>query len=515
MAVTTKWLNLSSVGAKLERLQDDRRVPYLLLTVADPFQVDDAKRGKLSEIGWVEGVGDDAARFANYGEFSRLSEVIASLEPLWKAETLREMVAAPYDLTQGEQVLTGAVKSSLDDENREQFPSNDSVAANLMLLPPEARERILARVNAVQQLVGVGVGAGAMRPFDYDAHGVWQKLATHFGYREATRAIVGTLRLAKNASEKFQTLHDAVMTAAESGSGLPDGKLFGAFTATVIDRQAALAAALGDLDPSWDEEFFFRGAFENVDGAFYRIFDGASIGFDARSAPEEFGHKFKAAPTIPRSWLPDAFHRVSKTISTISEALSVNETALFGGSSQLFHMTEAAVGGGAIASHVQRQYRFQDGDRQAARLVQFSPLAGGALVHEIGHGVDASHRADRANASEIERIIREAGIDKFVIEQFSRVNDVVAESYQRYAISNDEIFARSFDAAMVTYALSKGDHGLQSIGGALGTFGRVHDFGPTPAMAAKFLNGVREMVEAKRDLGQERTVSFASAGFGY
>ena len=509
--MSVKWFDLSDHGGKLERPRDDAGVHHVRLALDRPVAA--AALDPAAAQGWVGSEADPGRLFTNYRRFEKLSELVTALGPFFPEDVVTASKADVRKLRRGE-VVEGFDDPAFD-ASAGMLPPLDQVASNLVSMPAAMRERILARVAAAQQLSGVGPGADGGTLLRNDGFRLWRDLSARFGVRDATVALVSTVFLAQERGEAFTAAHDALLAAADAGSGLPVANGAARQRAEILVSHPALAYQMfGGLDPSWTEERFYQNALRSVNG-FYRMWDGAHFDFSHEpDAAESFGHRFLADPGLPISWRHDAYHRASAALRGASGMLGVDARDLFHGRNQLFHLGKGT-GDGALGYH-HTQHFIVSGEKVSVAAIKFSPFHAGVLMHEVGHGIDLSHRADlspAASAEVMERLIGETGIREHVSSLVERAGWLPLH-YRAYLLQPDEIVARSFESAMADRLIAAGDPNFERIGGIATLNGGVY-FSPTPEQGLRFVSALREIVgEAKeRRLDAERDAE-PTSGYG-
>ena len=514
--MAVKWFDLSERGGKLERPQDEAGVYHLRLTLERPVAA--AALEPAAAQGWVGSEAEPGRLFTNYRRFEKLSEIVTALGPFFPEEAV---AASKVDVRK---LRRDEVVEGFDDQafgaGTGMLPGLDRVGADLASMPAAMRDRILARVAAAQQLSGVGPGADGSALLRQDGVRLWRDLSVRFGVRDATVALASTVLLAQERGESFEAAHRALFAAAETGSGLPmvEGRARQRAEA-MANRFARAYEAFGGLDPSWTEERFFREVMIEVPGL-YRMWDGARFDFARElDAPEAFGNRFLADPSIPGSWRHDAYYRVSASLRGAASMLGVEPRELFNGQVQLFHLGKGT-GDTGLAYH--RTSTFVVGGEQVGvAAIKFSPFHSGAVVHEVGHGVDVSHRAALAsNAMEhlatMDRLIGVTGVGEHVSAMVERATWLSAEC-RAYLLTPEEIVARSFEAALADRSIAAGDPDFEVVGGAAMLNGSVN-FGPTPELGWRFVSALREVVreakERRLDADQDADAEPAASGHG-
>lgn len=508
--MAVKWFDLSERGGKLERPQDKAGVYHLRLTLERPVAA--AALEPAAAQGWIGSEAEPGRLFANYRRFEKLSEIVTALGPFFPEEAVAASKVDVRKLRRDE-VVEGFDDPAFD-AGTGMLPGLDRVGADLVSMPAAMRDRILARVAAAQQLSGVGPGADGSAILRQDGVRLWRDLSARFGVRDATVALASTVLLAQERGESFESAHRALLAAAETGSGLPmaEGRAQRRAEA-MASRYARAYEAFGALDPSWTEERFFREVMIEVPGL-YRMWDGARFDFARElDAPEAFGNRFLADPGIPGSWRHDAYHRVSASLRGVASMLGVEPRELFNGQVQLFHLGKGT-GDTGIAYHRTSTY-VVGGEQVGVAAIKFSPFRSGALVHEVGHGIDFSHRATLPSDA-MERLIGATEVREHVSAMVARATWLSPER-RAYLLAPEEIVARSFEAALADRCIAAGDPDFEAVGGAAMLNGSVH-FSPPPELSRRFVSALREVVreakERRLDADQDADAEPAASGHG-
>lgn len=488
-----QWFDLKVFGAKLERSREASG-PYFLKLSFEKAAPSDAIINSALE-GWVASEERPGGEFRNYREFSRTSTIVAALEPFFTREQLIQVKTEASKLRQGEELL-GFTNPIGADHSLSLYPEQDAVARNLEKLIAPNRDRILARVAAAQEVIG---STPAFVAFEGRAVEVWHQLAGHFGYHDATTTMMAAILRAKSAGEHFHAFHDAILSASESGRGLPslDYDLSSDKASLVAtEEHQRLYDAFGDRDHGWNEDYFHRRFIRQVEANF-AVWDGKALGLPQLD-PESYGTNFKADPSMPASWRSRMFMRASMAIEQSAQMIGIHPRELFGDRIN-FHLGKR-VGMGRALGYFRQFAPSVAGEIVAMRTIKFSPNVAGVMVHEMGHGVEFSHRREGSASlkrEDIEAILLDdTGIRIFANWQVDQ-DEGLDDRMRAYLKDPSEIIARSFEAALADHLRAKEDHDFLAAGGMVALNGG-YDHAPHRDLTARFVKGLHEVVSLTR-----------------
>lgn len=494
-----QWFDLKDQGAKLERPDNGRGETFLRLSLGEEASPEQIKLAAAR--GWIPDDNQPGKVFTNFTRFSRLSEVADLVSAFIEREKVTSSKADASRLSQGE-IIRGFADASLS-QTAGMLPKLSDVAGSLDVMPDELRQRILSRVEAAQKLVGIAPGADGSALFRNDGAAMWRSLTDKFGAHDATKAMLTVMHLAEIAGEDFQTAHNALIETALGDVPLDFGvsgralDFAEARALRTVDHIAAEAKVLQGYDRRWTDDKFYR-AFMQTTKAQYRTWDGARIDFSGVSdAPSMFGNTLRCDPNLPTAWRHDMGHRISHTIQFVAMELGVSPHELFHGKKQLFHV--------GLTSENTVGYRAEVGMKiggvvHRATAIKVNPFMSGALVHEIGHGVDLSarHSSSSSHSDEMmHAMLVDTGVQAEVSEMVDRLEaaQLASPKYAAYLKMPEEIIARSFEAAIAERADMAGDEFYREFGGMTVLNGSIAPQ-PTPDNALKFLEVLRQVVSA-------------------
>lgn len=486
-----KWFDLKDAGAKLERRQAESGEFFVRLSLQDA--VSPEKMHEAASLGWIPADADKAGKeFSNFGKVSRLSELVSMVSVFLPEETILKGKTDVSKLRQGEEVKgftdPAALVSNLT-------ASRESVAQNIERLPEHVRERIIARVDAAQKLLGGEPDvAGAL--FQNDGIRLWKRLSDQYGVRSATQAMAGVLAVAQYKGEDFRQVHDALLRAAETGSGLPE------ITGRAQYRAEAVISHLDSLKEiheavapgAWSESRFYQ-SFPKHFRANYRVWDGAAIDHtNETDKPEIVGAKFYADPAFPTGWKKDMAFRVSSAIHNMANTLGVLPRDLLSPKgNRMIHL-------GNIPTSEARGYARSSeykmgGERVNVQAIKITPFDIGVFVHELGHAIDFNIRngwGENASPEVLRAILDGTGVRKEInaFLDVARSKNLFSDKHLAYLEMPEEMIARSFEASMQDHAEIENDPFNRAGGGVAMNFPAV-SLMPTPATAAKFLETVK------------------------
>ncbi|WP_320188639.1 hypothetical protein RMS29_027715 (plasmid) [Agrobacterium rosae] len=485
-----QWFDLKNLGAKLERSQEASGAYFLKLSFENTAEAS-AIIGSALE-GWVASEEKPGIEFKNYRDFSKISTIVAALEPFFDRD---QVIMAKVDagkLRQGEELL-GFTNPIGADLVQALYPSKDTVAQDLVrMLDGDKRNKIIARVVAAQDIMGI---TPSVVPFDGRAVEVWHQLALQIGYFDATATMSAAILRAKLAGEVFRPFQEAVLNAAEIGRGVPhlDHRLESDQRALrLAEHLQEQYVQFGDRDHGWDEAYFYRG-FTRAIEANFAVWDGKALG-SPQIEPESYSAKFVADPSMPGSWKSGIFMRVSMAMEKAAEMLKIPPRDLFADRT-IFHLGKRI--GADDALGYQRGFRPKvAGELVSMRTIKMSPSAAGVVVHEMGHAIDLSHRHHLKVEDAEAILLDDTGIRQYInwlVDQ----NAHVSEKHAAYLKSPVEMIARSFEAAMADHMRRSGDSDFVSGGGIVALNGGF-DHAPHSDLTERFVAGLAEVISLTR-----------------
>ncbi len=485
-----QWFDLKNHGAKLERSQELTGAYFLKLTFEKPAEASAIINSALE--GWVPNENLPGIEFRNYRDFSRTSTIVAALEPFFERDQLILAKVDAAKLQQNEELL-GFTNPIGADLVQSLYPSKTMVAQNLVrMLDSEKRDRIIARVEAAQSIMGI---TPSVVPFDGRAVEVWHRLASHIGYFDATATMSAAILRAKLAGENYRSFQDAVLAAADSGKGIPDldhGLESDKRALRLADYIQDVHSQYADRDHGWDEAYFYRGFMRRIEANF-AVWDGKVLGAGLTD-PESYNTKFVADPSMPASWKNGMFMRVSMAMEKAAEMLDISPRDLFADRA-IFHLGKRIGVGEALG--YQRGFRPKvGGEVVEMRTIKISPSSAGVAVHEMGHGVDLSHRQFLKVEDAEAILLDDTGIRQHVnwlVDQNRRISD----QHAAYLKSPVEMIARSFEAALADHLRKANDPDFLSAGGVVALNGGF-DHAPHSALTERFVAGLKEIISLTR-----------------
>lgn len=498
-----RWFDLKDLGGKLERLRNGEGVFHLRLTLTEDAAANAEADDVLAAAGWQVA---EPNVFDNYRRLDKLSDILDAIRPFFsQAEDLVRFARPQKSLQQGEQVQ-GFVSALVDDADKIQ-PELSEVAANLQGMVSSKREAIVARVAAAQKLAGIAGPQSKL--FNNDGFHLWEKLAGHFGYREATSAMIAVLHLGEEKGELFEAAHEDLLDAAESGRALPKISSQSGLVPMMMIRLDNQANIVSQLKLRSEREAYLN--FMRYLKAHYQTWDGARLSFQDRwEEPEAYGNRFLADPAMPQAWKTDTQHRTSSLIEKVAAIMEMEPRLLFGGASRIFHLGRS-VGREALGYRRNKDYKVA-GEVLNVAAVKTSPYHSGVLLHELAHEIDLSNaHPDLLGMSVKERsriLLEETGVRQQVAASVEMAE--MDESYKAYLLSDVEIIARTFEVAITDRLAEMGEKGTAAAGGVYAAHGGSY-FAPAPEPARQFLAALTEIVHLAKDKRIERELEAQEA----
>jgi hypothetical protein len=512
-----QWFDLYDYDAKIERIREGVGVFKLRLELP-PVRVQDIKDIELLDAGWVEEdlMPNGRRVFVNERTMLDTRSMGEALGIFFSRDELRT-ARAPQDAMRQEEKLDGLKERSFVEplELSEQIAmvdgaSRDRIMKSVAAAAAEQKKRLAAERGNLLDGRGVEVFGAIVDELEAQNPGSELRsaiqamsLLTDFAVkREGTDPRGSTeydlaRRLLKAIDQEDDAEREQAVKALAAGAVMRPGGLLimGEGLEKARPRDVALLHGL------------LRGSVP------VSMMGGFNVNLDERNSIDSVLRKVPFAVVRDNSMqtreLANYAAAVSRATEFVADRLGMPVDDLMPDQDKVplrFNVGSVLVGSGAsgvVRSSNTRQGQEvnADGDRQRnAVTIAVSLRQPGAFVHELGHAIA---KGNMLTAQNQESLLERAGLLQRIRGEIGRHYDD-DNAYGKYLRSADEIFARVFEASMVNHAISKGDHGLKSLGGAYAVHSVDH-FAARGDLEAtsEFLAGLTEELKAKRNRAYE------------
>ncbi|MBZ6078948.1 hypothetical protein K9B37_22065 [Microvirga sp. WGZ8] len=288
-------------------------------------------------------------------------------------------------------------------------------------------------------------------------------MVPHFGWKDATAIARLGIDYAAHQGERFREVEQEIFEAAKNGTPPKVLRLAGGARA-VLDKEDIFEAACetlrrwGEADPlpfvCGDNLLRYSSNVANS------ILDGAHFSSSTSELQTlSGGEPVRFEPTIPTHLRMETMNRFNAAMKTVEKVFNLSSDNRFR-SPVRFHFTKNGL------SDFNGTFRFKTGaDIPLIGQIQYSPWKPGAIVHEIGHALDFAFLPRSGKEEKYQYLLEETGIMEVVSDMVNSSH--TSDSYKAYLLAPHEVFARTFEMAMIMNAREEEDDKLLSLGGAL------------------------------------------------
>lgn len=497
-----KWFDLADNAAKLERLRTAPGHHVLRLEMSSESPVlEGTSPDELEMYGWItKDVEDGKISFENHRAILKAADVAQSLLAFWPEQIIRRSHTPIDQLVQGERVEGLKTRDMATMADFQQ---------DMLGVEPDDLARITASILRAQSKVQEIEKRGVSQPLDGRGLEIATKINDVAGPELAVAAVLEATR-----SHKTPALTEALLAVADAETDNL-GQLVAKVEALVPDRVTEMVRSHVDRFMATDQ-IMTNGKGDRFNAALgmFRLKVPLAALEEIRNSPkstqeleEDLGMTVRRDKSLPTAQYRHSLISMRASLEAMAEALNRDPKSLVPGQrgvvlrvSRKSPMADENKGGVAIS------IGGEDGDDDlgAVSAMGVSAVFGGTFVHETGHQVD---RSFNLTVEERKDILEQSGVRGRV---FRAVRDAldsewIDEKGAAYLRSDEEIFARTFEAAIVNRALQNGDRALASIGGfsAGAPTDRHAPFGDYQ-LTEKFLTELNQVLDQKQALKHEK-----------
>lgn len=452
-----RWFDLSSNGAKLDRLINEKGLAFLQLTFGETF---DAANGSdaINRAGWVK--GPEGKSLQNFGSYRDLSEIATILQPMFGEDAVSASIVARNQLRQGE-VLQGVdrpvhVDFGFIETGIRQMAAmaQDRVMDNVR----SARERIAKKKlnslgptggNFAKMVAGVSENSGERR-----SRIVAKLLPVR--YDDTSMGIVQT---ALDRGEKGKDVSLTELLASLNGHD----KLF----AELEDRLGNIYGDMPQLEDVLIAEFMSKkgvGASTVIDYDTVRSELGEDLTVGVKDNVR--GYKFEISPDTTTLVGREINARLEQTLDYLADTFGMDVSDLFTEKTRFRVVQKAGLSDlgerGGYSATTKAIDAVGDVEFQAGAIV-FRPDNISVALHEIGHGFDANLGDDEAK---YETILGDTGLRELYGGTVggAQIAEGFGAEIKQYLMSDEEMFARYFENAIRQHCIDQ-TGSIDAIGG--------------------------------------------------
>lgn len=499
-----KWFDFADSAAKLERVRTGPGHHVLLLEMsAESPILEETTPDELEMYGWItREVVEGRISFENHRAILKAADVAQSLLVFWPEQVIREAHRPVNELIQGERIegLKTRDMATMDDFEQDMVgvDGKDVARIKASILRAQSKVREMEKQVVAQPLGGRGLE-------------IADKVHSIAGPGLAVASVIDAIR-----PHKTPALEEVMVEIADADS----------------DRLPVLVEKLGSLvsehivdvvERHVDQYMASDQIMTNGQGSRYE----AALGMLRHSTPvlaleqlrtspkptaeleADLGMSVRRDKSLPTAQYRHSLISMRVSLEAMADALNRDPRSVVPGqggvvlrvSRKSAMADERKLG---VRASVSVDASGDDDDLDSVSAVAVSATYGGAFVHETGHLVESAYnitveeRKDILESSGVRgrafRAVRDA-LDKELID------DKMAE----YLRSDTEIFARTFEAAILNRALQRDDRSLKDVGGFSAGF-PGDEFSPVgdPELTEKFLTGLNELLDQKQALKHEK-----------
>lgn len=453
-----KWFDLRDFDAKIERFKSAQDGVHLRLKVKDVNQFKQ-HAANIIRAGWTASLDDDTV-FINKQKINTMSEIKRALNAFWPDVLkfpLEDLNKLPVTVHTGVYV-------------RENVSDNNSITQNvdLGLLPDDVQKSIMNRIFVAASKISAN--KYVTRPFDGKILKVYNDAFNRYG-TEGVLALGYALRSFVDGDlGSYEKYSSSLINGLKSGSDLPPDTVK-TFT-TVAEKMNKYASNIciteNELKKYRATNFLalckkysipctwldYETVKEEVNNdSIPKNICGIPISYDAGLSNEL---RWQSAKRIEKalSWIQKNFNLLTDNEIIERKRLSIKVLHNFSGSENNDDI------GGMVQIN------------NSAILLEFSPFSLRELIHEIGHVVDRLYFSQESREDKYNRILKDTGVLDAVEKDFEyriRRSPEFLKEYSseqiKYLKDPAEIFARTFENAVVLQAKRNGDVYLSEFGG--------------------------------------------------
>lgn len=492
------WFDLSELDAKLERVRKGPGLYVLQISLgADDPRLSDLTAERLETHGWLPEVGEAGdVKFINHRVILKAADVAQSLTVFFDEQQIRDAYKPLDTMSQGE-VVEGLKTRDM--------ASVADFEAEMVGVSPKDASRIISAIGSAADKFAKIQRAGVSHLFDGRGTELLAKLADEVGAATAAAALLSVTQSHRNI-----TLEVALENVLNAPSPIPE---------SIRDRVTALVPKplvehISSEIETWRsaDGIMSDGKGTQLDAALGQLRGKVPILVlepvkDSPLSTDELEAGLGMVVRRDKS-LPTSVYR--HTLTSLNEALDAVADAIQQDRSRIVPEQ------GSVVLRVARKFAMADerflgvrrtaevdtegDDVQSVSAIAVSAIYGGSFVHEIGHLVESGYGITDDERREILDAVGVRGRVFRAVRQ-DLESERIDDDFAAYLRSDSEIFARTFEAAIINRALQEGDETLSSVGGLTSGFRGDH-YSPIGdnQLTEKFLSEVSKLIDRKLSL---------------
>jgi hypothetical protein len=498
-----KWFDLKSVGGRLDRLEEAQG-HFLLALSIDADRLERTDPETVERLGWIgRGREGEKMLFHNLRPVHRATDVAQALAAFYPEDTIRDVYTESSNLTQGEQVqgLRTRAGAKLSDFEQEMqgVASEDLQRIRATILRAQAAVQEKEAQGNKQPLGGRGFEfVSKMNDAGEAELGIAAVLMAGRGHvNPSMERLIEEIadEDAKDISkiERLRDLIPAHYVSAISAHCDRREKDMASISTAPVSRFQSLLRPLRDAVPIRMLEPLLepKEKTEQIE---------RKLGLQVR--------RDKSLPTAQYTHTIAAVHRA---MSAISEALNRDMAHIVPAQQDVvLRISRKSVSSNASVAGAAMSLGSEEDEGGKVLALSISANSGSAFVHEFGHLIDNAYGV---TPEERRELLESTGVRGRIVRAIDRRVDegLMEPDFAEYAASDVEIWARTFEAAMVNRATRNGDLALEKLGGFVTAF-PADDYAPVGDhdVTEKFLRLMNDLIEAKLQARFEKRAEPAS-----
>lgn len=508
-----KWFDLKDSGAKLERVRVSPGQHVLRFEMnADSPVLEETSADELEMFGWLaQTVEGGRIVFDNHRSVLKAADVAQSLQAFFPEHVIRGAYKPIEQMSQGEAVegLKTRDMATLADFEEDMA----GVDANDMT-------RIMASIRRAQIKVQATNDAVSAQPLEGRGADVISKLAELESPEFAVAAV-----LVATGKHSRPALDRALVELLQSDNGSEVAEALEVVRGFVPER--TLNAVQSHVAKSAEiDRIMTDGKASRLHMAMDMMRGSVPIralelGLDATGEVDELeasvGMKVRRDKSLPTNQYRHTLVATRKSMLAMAEGLNKDASSLIPDQKSVL-LRVSRQSSAAADNVVGRQTTVAvhdglDGEEEAgnATAISVSSTKGGSFVHEFGHLVAEAYSI---TAEECKDLLENSGVRGRVFRavRLAVEKEWMSDEHATYLRSDDEIFARTFEAAFVNRAIADGDHSLKTLGGFSAAYpgDQYSPFGDNQ-LTEKFLADLNTLLENKQALSHGKRQAVASS----
>lgn len=508
-----KWFDLKDSDAKLQRVRVSPGQHVLRLEMnADNPALEDTTTDELEMFGWLaQSVEDGRIVFDNHRSVLKAADVAQSLHAFYPEHVIRAAYK-PLDQMRQDELVEGL-------KTREMATMAD-FEEDMAGVDLGDMSRILASIKHAQAKVQATNDAVSSQPLEGRGSEIIAKLAEIETPEFAVAAI-----LVATGKQSRPALDRALLEFLNSDASSDVTASLDVVRGFIPDHVHSTVRSHVERSSEIDR-IMTEGKASRLHMAMDILRGGVPIrsleaGLDAAGEVDDLeasiGMKVRRDKSLPTNQYRHTLVATRMSMLAIAEGLNKDASTIIPDQKSVL-LRVSRQSSAAADNVVGRQTTVAvhdgiDGEEEAgnATAISVSSTKGGSFVHEFGHLVA---EANSITVEEMKDLLENSGVRGRVFRavRMAVEKEWMSDEHAAYLRSDDEIFARTFEAAFVNRALSDGDHSLKSLGGFSAAYpgDQFSPFGDSQ-LTEKFLADLNALLENKQALSHGKRQVLASA----